>query len=114
MLTAGEVAATDSWSDVSTTTFCCDLVGRKAPHRRGVVVGVSDRDRLEGVIKGRDGIAAISGLPGVRLTGVAAGSSCLCIQQKGNIAILGPNKYKGQGLHSWQSFPHYTYKHPYK
>jgi hypothetical protein len=48
---------------------------------------VSGRGRLEGVIRGR-GVAAISGLPGVRLTGVAADSSCLCIQQKGNNVML--------------------------
>jgi hypothetical protein len=42
---------------------------------------------LEGVIRGR-GVAAIAGLPGVRLTGVAADSSCLCIQKKGNIVML--------------------------
>jgi hypothetical protein len=97
MLTAGEVAATDNWSDVSTTTFCCGLVRCCTPQRRGVVVGVSDRDRLEGVIRGREGVAAISGLPAVRLTGVATGSSCLCIQQKENITIIGPNKQRHKG-----------------
>jgi len=53
-----------------------------------VVAGVSDRDRLEGVIRERAGVAAISGLPVVRLTGVAAVSSCLCIQKKRNMTIL--------------------------
>jgi len=59
-----------------------------------VVAGVSDRDRLEGVIREREGVAAISGLPVVRLTGVAAVSSCLCIQQKRNTAILKQHKNK--------------------
>ena len=48
---------------------------------------MSDRDRLEGVIRERAGVAASSGLPVVRLTGVAAISSCLCIQQKRNMTI---------------------------
>jgi hypothetical protein len=58
-----------------------------------VVVGVSERDRLEGVLRER-GVAAISGLPGVRLTGVAADSSCPCIQQKGYNAMLRLHKNK--------------------
>jgi hypothetical protein len=45
------------------------------------------------VIRGREGVAAISGLPGVLLTGVADGSPCVCTQQKENITILGLNKH---------------------
>jgi hypothetical protein len=55
---------------------------------------VSDRDRLEGVIRRREGVAAISGLPGVCLTGVATDSSCLYTQQKGKITMLGSHQNK--------------------